>query len=463
MHTPSTLAASTAMADEYSDTRHAPCTRASALGLGRWVDLRQCANMQPACVVSVSPGRDAIDLPALRTPRAPAGDHAPQAWQVKGCKLGIFDARTAGNCLRHHPLVLIGDSVSEGLMVELLHVLHDYRARSIRAVSNRTSLASVVPLSHVMECHRRRACYAISSSSVVNVSTSALVHAEPSRQEHPLHFIRDDMFNRLLTDPAGPRIRAAAYLQALSALLSKRGHGGSDTQLAAPAWKNVTLVLSLGQHFAKQLRFACPLTHLGQMRVHPHPVDGLSRNVSSFASSVAGSARPWWSQALRKALETRGTACEDKLQGANATAHWEAVEHVLGSLRELGFRGRLVWRTLPINLGWSTQGLWVPFKRQFNDLARAAAQRSLIKLGVELLDVEAFSVSRVETFIHESTNHQWCQCGAPGKPSKERCDTPACEGHKRTSVFDNGEPNRYLAQMHLQVNCMRPHGKRGPQ
>ena len=93
-----------------------------------------------------------------------------------------------------------------------------------------------------------------------------------------------------------------------------------------------------------------------------------------------------------------------------------------------------------------------------------------------MLDVEAFTAARPETFFHEHSNHFFCVCphsarpdkGAgsvvrrPGADVRVRCQDPTCDGAARSTPFDNGEPNRWLAQMVLHALCVAGNGTLGP-
>ena len=99
-------------------------------------------------------------------------------------------------------------------------------------------------------------------------------------------------------------------------------------------------------------------------------------------------------------------------------------------------------------------------------LSPAWLQERWAELGLEHLDIELMTASRPETFFHQHSNHFYCVCprdkahSRGGADIRERChDGPECDHEMRASVFDNGETNRYLAQMHLHAVCdtPRPH------
>ena len=72
----------------------------------------------------------------------------------------------------------------------------------------------------------------------------------------------------------------------------------------------------------------------------------------------------------------------------------------------------------------------------------------------EVLDVEAFSAARPETFFSDRSPHLYCGCPAhDAARATRRCFDPVCDAQKRRSRFDNGEPSRYLAQMVLHALC----------
>ena len=72
----------------------------------------------------------------------------------------------------------------------------------------------------------------------------------------------------------------------------------------------------------------------------------------------------------------------------------------------------------------------------------------------EVLDVEAFSAARPETFFSDRSPHLHCGCPAhDAARATRRCFDPVCDAQKRRSRFDNGEPSRYLAQMVLHALC----------
>ena len=92
----------------------------------------------------------------------------------------------------------------------------------------------------------------------------------------------------------------------------------------------------------------------------------------------------------------------------------------------------------------------------------------------EILDVENFTAARPETFFHEHSNHFFCVCphssradGGTGSAMRGgpdvrvRCQDPTCDLEKRSAFYDNGEPNRYLAQMILHAVCVAGNGTGG--
>ena len=144
----------------------------------------------------------------------------------------IFDAPAARECLRSHPMVLVGDSVSEGVMVDLIYTLRDYSS-SYAAASTRRTLSSLNgvldPREHTLQCFPKfdsSMCYAISA------------------KEAPLHFIRDELIGHpaaaplaadaqsgLGKDVSRAKAKAATYLRALDALLSPNGSNSNHAEV----------------------------------------------------------------------------------------------------------------------------------------------------------------------------------------------------------------------------------------
>jgi hypothetical protein len=89
-------------------------------------------------------------------------------------------------------------------------------------------------------------------------------------------------------------------------------------------------------------------------------------------------------------------------------------------------------------------------KLELNRLARESARKpgAFHDLRIEVLDIEVLTGTRPETFVHENTNHFYCQCKDTG--TKQRCFTDECL-LKRTDRYENGEANRVLAQLVLGV------------
>mmetsp|Transcript_1518 Transcript_1518/g.4738 ORF Transcript_1518/g.4738 Transcript_1518/m.4738 type:complete len:351 (-) Transcript_1518:244-1296(-) len=138
------------------------------------------------------------------------------------------------------------------------------------------------------------------------------------------------------------------------------------------------------------------------------------------------------------------------------------VEDFVESLRTLGYQGRIIWRTIQINFGFDYYGCENSFKFRANELIRAS--NVLAKNGAEVLDVEKLTGLRPETYQHQRTNHFYCSCSTDCQcksasqcdsyqhqcalKARGRCRNTECE-RLRNSEYDNGEPNRVIAQMLL--------------
>jgi hypothetical protein len=118
----------------------------------------------------------------------------------------------------------------------------------------------------------------------------------------------------------------------------------------------------------------------------------------------------------------------------------------MSAVRTGGFKGRIIFRTIQINLGFNRCGQENCVKLELNQLARESARAGEFqKSNVEVLDVEALTGSRPETFVHENTNHFYCECKVGGK--KNRCPAAGPCLRKRTDRFENGELSRVVAQL----------------
>ena len=88
----------------------------SSLGDGAWTSWQRC--LQRDCVVTAS-----------GDPRTVASVAAPEpgrVWAPRSCSLRLFRGAEATSCLRERPLLLVGDSTSQGLYEELRLVARDY-------------------------------------------------------------------------------------------------------------------------------------------------------------------------------------------------------------------------------------------------------------------------------------------------------------------------------------------------
>ena len=107
--------------------------------------------------------------------------------------------------------------------------------------------------------------------------------------------------------------------------------------------------------------------------------------------------------------------------------------------------GAIIFRTIQINVGFDRRGHENCIKLALNEHVRSA---SFAALSVKVLDIEAMTASRPETFVHEASNHFFCQCVSGFERATPMCETAACL-RKRAHRFENGEAHRALAQMVL--------------
>jgi len=198
---------------------------------------------------------------------------------------------------------------------------------------------------------------------------------------------------------------------------------------------------------------ACRAYLGGFLRRLPHPTmpHYLVQNGSAVeARHVATEQFPGaWKGALTQARLTRcglhaGRAAERLEKGV------EGVREFLEALNVT----KAVWRASALNLGTDVA---TGARERVNALTlrinkQVAAAAPALK--VDVLDIEAFSAARPETFFSDRSPHLFCSCPAHGaKRANKRCFDPVCDTLKRRSRFDNGEPSRYLAQMVLHTLC----------
>jgi hypothetical protein len=152
-----------------------------------------------------------------------------------------------------------------------------------------------------------------------------------------------------------------------------------------------------------------------------------------------------WEQARIDTMKGANSACLDlcKENVKKVFTRWIEI------MRAGGFNGRVVFRTTQTNLGFNARGHGNCITLHLNACVRESARDGTFhKLKIEVLDIEALTGTRPETFVHQNTNHFFCECMAGG--DRYRCPTQACL-QKRTDRYQNGEPNRLLAKMVLNV------------
>ena len=152
-----------------------------------------------------------------------------------------------------------------------------------------------------------------------------------------------------------------------------------------------------------------------------------------------------WKGALTQARQTRcgihaGRAAERLERGV------DGVRAFLAALNGT----RAVWRASALNLGTDVD----PGDRERVNALLLEINKQVKAFAPEVLDVEAFSAARPETFFSDRSPHLHCGCPAhDAARATRRCFDPVCDSQKRRSRFDNGEPSRYLAQMVLHTLC----------
>mgnify|MGYP007078153303 CR=1 FL=1 len=377
------------------------CNTTAALGNGAWVNWPTCNSSQCLWANHSSPYQkpsvalfSSVSYPASFMPRV----WAPQS----GCALRIRDAEEARVCLDSHgPLLLVGDSTTLGQYHELQLLLSNYRMY-------------------------------------------------PPGSSHGLRYLR-------VADLDSPGMSEAILKQAAgtSAVVL---NVGSHLAKAVHSSTSIARVCNGGAHDGNS---SLRRNDFLDRRVPDGPrgwfVDG-STGINYTRHVLVGRYPTGWHEALLAArLSTRGASCDAALLGEAIRAR-DQVAQLFRSLRRSGYGGRLFWRSIQINFGFENS-----LKLKLNTLlGREWLTIHWDELGAELLDIERLTASRPETFFHEHTNHFFCVCphaqlgerGNGGLDIRERCtDSPHCDQRLRASFYDNGEPNRYLAQMTLHAVC----------
>lgn len=386
------------------------CNSSVELGNGEWVDWKVCAARH--CLLSTN-GSSAFEKPAIAIPKSTVADASstsdfvPRAWSPQsGCALRIYNGDEARKCLKERPLLLIGDSTSMGIYHELSLLLDDYRFRP---------------------------------------------HA-PSHSKL-LHFHRMENVAVNLNVTVSTIMREAAAIRAHGIVINYGAH------LAKAVTRNASCMNTTSSfRLAEYMATVVPPDSRGAYTDWGRGGQNFTRRVSVGRSPTA------WRAALEASrVATRGADCDAHLLSA-AKGLGGSILGVIERLRAHGFLGRLWWRSIQFNVAFDNT-----LKLHVNSLLSPTwLWEHWAELGVEHLDIEQMSASRPETFFHQHSNHFFCVCprdGARGRSTKgadirQRChDGPECDHEMRTSVFDNGEPNRYLAQMHLHALCdtPRPH------
>ena len=409
------------------------CRNTHALFNGSWEDWPSCQGRRRStgddCVVSRN-GSDpwthsSLVIRGQPNPRFFADPpFAPRAWAPRDCSLQLFDAEEATKCLQKWPLHLVGDSTSNGVFDEMRWILGNH--------------AFQVP---------------------------------PGR--HPkLYFTRLEYVDVKGKDAQWVNEQVA-------------------DQIIAQGYKNIVggakaIVLNTGPHSVKQgasqvvAQCAGAAERLNGGRWfhrvrHPNSwfVDHTAGGATRLDRYVTQLVHPdSWREAL-SALRTtfHGDACEAIC--LNVTK--EAADQLFGfivALRDKGFAGRIFWRSVPINFGYdhvenAENGR--TFRSIMNHMsvllnARVKSMVAQLRvLRVELMDTEEMTSARPETYFHENTFHFFCTCPdceeescpsnvTTGKDLRFVCKNTKCH-ERRGTYFDNGEPMRYLAQMHLHSLC----------
>ena len=416
------------------------CSTVHDLFEGRWLDWHECffpskagapplqtyysnhetINGQQCCVSSnrsEAPWlHPSIAMHALPTPTPfySTTPFAPRAWAPHGCSLELFDSTAARQCLSRRPLLLVGDSTSNGVYDELLWVLEDYKEQ----------------LSH----------------------------------DDRLGFLRLDSFANV-NQTAKMIFLKARSMKAEAIVINTGPHAAKRESVAAFASCAGAAARFNGSRWFRRVGHAS-----SWFTDTDRPVE---RFVTQLVEPDA------WRDALKhQGRISHGTAC-DELVGhivRNATDH---VIALFAALRTAGFAERLFWRNVLINLGFDhsanaeTTGAGSAYRPIMNHIAvrMNARMRSMSAAlahspGFEIFDNEEFSAARPETFYHENTFHAFCICpnceeataqhpnctSKTGGDIRFRCKTKRCE-QLRSSYYDNGEPNRYLTQLHLHAIC----------
>jgi hypothetical protein len=202
-----------------------------------------------------------------------------------------------------------------------------------------------------------------------------------------------------------------------------------------------TMIINTGAHEAKNERFACSYD-----TAYLETIKYYSVNVTKFAPNKN------FNYAKTKTLQPTKICLKQC---------WDVAKKIqktwLESLTKIRkhYTGTMIFRTTQINFAFNKNGQENCIKMQLNEWLRSAPE--LKKMNVRILDIEKLTGSRPETFVHELTNHFYCQCKSGDARVKNRCKTTECI-KKRTNVFENGEPNRYLAQLHLYALTLKLYG-----
>ncbi len=193
------------------------------------------------------------------------------------------------------------------------------------------------------------------------------------------------------------------------------------------------IIINVGAHEAKSERFRCPYDVVDYLETKQF----YDINVTTFSNNKN------FEFSKEKTLAQNGECFRTCQRAAQQVQ--EVWLKALTKLRN-HYHGAIIFRTIQINFGFNKRGHENCIKLQINKWLRSTPEFG--KLNIRVLDIEKMTGSRPETFVHENTNHFYCQCNSGVSKVQNRCKTKACLS-KRTSVFENGEPNRYMAQLYL--------------
>ena len=155
------------------------------------------------------------------------------------------------------------------------------------------------------------------------------------------------------------------------------------------------IIMNFGAHEAKMHRYECPVTtidYLQRYKIHRDLVKNRLMPNETFQS------------ASNKSMSYRTPACLAKCKRA-ADAVWRNWRDTFVHIQK-HTNAIILFRSIQINFGFDRRGLENCIKIRLNNLLREHAKDGLYTF----LDVTELVSTRQEEFVHENTNHFYCEC-----------------------------------------------------